>query len=131
MTITGKPSITTPRDVDSRALKQAIDNIRERLQAIEGEINGLTLGGLSDTDLLLLRTLVANLQNGLEDLQRRVAALEAALAALEFDESDAQCPFFLPVAESYTVGENKQVPFAETIDIDGDLVLDGHLVEVD
>jgi hypothetical protein len=39
-------------------------------------------------------------------------------------------PYYIPVGETYTVEQNKQGLFALPITIDGDLVVDGILVQV-
>jgi len=42
----------------------------------------------------------------------------------------APMPYFIPNGESYIVNENFQGLFAQTIDIEGELVIDGSLIEV-
>lgn len=42
-----------------------------------------------------------------------------------------QMPYYIPTGETYTVEENKQGLFAIPITIDGDLVVNGLLVQVD
>lgn len=39
-------------------------------------------------------------------------------------------PFFIPVGETYTIGNNRQGLFALPITIEGDLVVDGILIQV-
>lgn len=41
-----------------------------------------------------------------------------------------QMPYYIPVGETYTVEENKQGLFAVPITVDGDLVVNGLLVQV-
>jgi hypothetical protein len=44
--------------------------------------------------------------------------------------TDSQVPFYIPPGENFTVAENKQALYVMPIEIDGDLVVDGFLVEV-
>jgi hypothetical protein len=95
VTVTGKPSITTPRD-ESRALQMAISNIRERLEAIEGEFNGLTIPADTSTELTLLRSQI-------RALDVRVTQLELAGSAEDDDETylaGEDLPIFTVVRQS-------------------------------
>jgi len=40
-------------------------------------------------------------------------------------------PFFIPVGESWILEDNYQALFAETIDVEGDIIVEGHLIGVD
>lgn len=53
----------------------------------------------------------------------------AALARNGSSDGGA-APYFIPAGEVYTVPVNKQVLFAEDINVEGGLVVDGHLLEV-
>ena len=44
---------------------------------------------------------------------------------------DGLVPYFLPAGETYTVPENRQALFADTIEVEGTLEVDGELIEVD
>ena len=44
--------------------------------------------------------------------------------------ADKMMPFVVPVGETFTVAANKQGLFSESIEVSGDLVVDGHLVDV-
>ncbi len=48
----------------------------------------------------------------------------------ELAKKAAWTPKVIPVGETYVVPAGKQVLFAEEIDIEGDLVIDGDLLEV-
>ena len=76
----GKPSITTPNRVDLRAIQDAISNARQRIEAIEAEIQktaqaATTVGQSSSTVLNTLRSQVAA-------LTIRVTTLEGYFAGL-------------------------------------------------
>lgn len=47
------------------------------------------------------------------------------------DASTGQVPYYVPPTQTYIVSENRQVPFSIPITIDGYMILDGILVEVD
>ncbi len=47
------------------------------------------------------------------------------------DFSDGQTPYYIPAGDSFLVALYKQVLFAETIVVDGTLVVEGHLIMVD
>jgi hypothetical protein len=71
----GAPSITTPNQVDLRALQSAVINTRRRIEIIEGLINSLsTSSGTSSTTAAILATLQAQIA--------AIPAPEAANAAL-------------------------------------------------
>jgi hypothetical protein len=57
----------------------------------------------------------------------------SAGVAWEFPNNTSlgQVPYYVGTTESYTVAQNKQVPFTIPITIDGYMILDGILVEVD
>ena len=44
--------------------------------------------------------------------------------------SGGQTPFYIPSGDTFTVSENSQVLFKEAITIDGDIILDGDLLDV-
>ena len=44
--------------------------------------------------------------------------------------TDSTVPYYIPVGQTFTVNENRQALFNIPITIDGDLVVDGLLVEV-
>ena len=48
----------------------------------------------------------------------------------EFAKKAAWTPRVIPAGETYVVPANTQVLFADEIEIEGDLVIDGDLVEV-
>lgn len=44
--------------------------------------------------------------------------------------ADSTVPYYIPLGETYTVNTNRQALYHLPIDVDGDLVIDGFLVEV-
>lgn len=42
----------------------------------------------------------------------------------------SQCPYFIAAGDSFLVAQYKQVPFVLPIEVDGDLEIDGYLIEV-
>jgi hypothetical protein len=75
----GSPSINTPNKLDLRALQTAISNTRQRIEALEAEVQTATnianSGGTTSTNLNTLRQQV-------QALTTRVTALEALFAQL-------------------------------------------------
>lgn len=59
------------------------------------------------------------------------AALSAAAAALAAAQGGTSVPFYIAVGETFTVPEYRQALFAVPIEVDGTLVIDGYLIEVD
>lgn len=53
-----------------------------------------------------------------------------ALTAQVAPVASSQTPYFIPAGEVFTVAANKQVLYSRPIETDGELVIDGHLEEV-
>ena len=89
----GRPSITTPPQLELRGLQAAISNTRQRIEAIEAELarvagqtgqTALTGGVGGSTGSAIA---IANLQTQLTALTSRVTALEAAITALQANDA--------------------------------------------
>lgn len=69
----GKPSITTPNKLDQRSIAMAVENIRQRIEALESQLTTTTnvagsIAGVANTQLNVIR--------------QQIAALQAAVASL-------------------------------------------------
>jgi hypothetical protein len=84
-------------------------------------------------DVLVYSTSSTRLPVGVAGQVLTVSTTSNAGVAWEFPNvtSLGQVPYYVGPTESYTVAENKQVPFTIPITIDGYMILDGILVEVD
>lgn len=94
MATLGRPAISTPRGLELRALQGAIDNTRQRIEAIERELarvagqagqTAYSGGGGSSASITALTAALASLrldlttqQDALDALTTRVETLEAA-----------------------------------------------------
>jgi predicted nucleic acid-binding Zn-ribbon protein len=87
MAALGKPAISTPRGLELRALQGAIDNTRQRIEAIERELarvagqagqTAFSGGGGSSASITALTAALASLRLDLASLTTRVETLEAA-----------------------------------------------------
>lgn len=81
LTLSGQPAINTPKSA-ARDVQIAINNIRERLQAIEAQVTagqGVTEANFAAgaTDLSAIRQQIAQLRAELTSAQLAIAALEA------------------------------------------------------
>lgn len=77
--LSGRPALTKPRTTELREIQERFDAVRQRLVAIEGEVNTL----LSVANSSTLATQVGNLRTSLQQILLRVAALEAALGVTD------------------------------------------------
>lgn len=80
MATTGKPAIGTPSRLDLRSLQLTINNIRERLKALDDAVNASTTEALKQ-DLL---NQIGVLRVSLTALSKRVSKLESALSGDTF-----------------------------------------------
>lgn len=87
-TITGRPAITTPGNLDGRpgqaAVQALANNVRERIEKIEGPVNQLLRSAGADSTAKTVEALqkqFAQIQVQIKALSDQVAALKAALTS--------------------------------------------------
>lgn len=87
----GRPAITTPRVLDLRAVQDAMQAARQRIEALEKYVGTLpsssetTTPSASAAEVALLRASITALSNTLDALDDRVAVAEANIVDLMGD----------------------------------------------